>query len=363
MDLRGIDKLMEVLQKAAVRPGGSPPVVENGKLGVWRTIRGYRMFLELNGGKLGDVLIGPPSFQGKGLGDADQSVWSELTPEATRRKFSSVDVASGGVDRLKGAIRNSLGSKDTRREHLESVNTVEEVVPIARSAGFRDEEIAQALKGGEVGSRPPKLPNRLTRNKPRTPNIEREPAKGEPDSDFRSVVDAFNAPSKAERGDRAKQLAQSILDQADKQQDAATRLRLQAIGHALAGGAMSISQAREKVQEALKGGDAGKATPSKKEVDVLHDRVALKQFLDGYEAKAEKLVEAKLREASGSSERAKDLAVAQLIGELEAKVHVTEVKTELIKIREGIQSGKLSHRVGIRRILQILRLVLAFIPG
>lgn len=355
MDLRGIDKLMEVLQKAATRPGGSPPVMENGKLGVWRTVRGYRMFLELNDGKLGDVLVGPPAFQGKTLGGVDEGVWAELTPEATRRTFSRVDVSAGGVDRLKDAIRQSLGSKDTRREHLETVNSVEEVVPIARSAGFRDEEIAQALKGGAARSAPPKLPTRLTRNKPHTPNIEREPARGKPDSDFQNVIEAFNAPTVAERGDRAKQLAESILEQADKTDDRALRLRLQAIGHALAGGAMSISQAREKVQEAMGGDKTGSPTPSKKDVDVLHDRVALKQFVDGYEKKIESIGE--------GGDKAKDAAMAQAIGELEAKVHVAEVKTELIKIRQGIERGQLTRRVGLRRILQILRLVLAFVPG
>jgi hypothetical protein len=329
--------------------------MENGKLGVWRTVRGYRMFLELNDGKLGDVLVGPPAFQGKTLGGVDEGVWAELTPEATRRTFSQVDTSAGGIDRLKGAIRQSLGTGDTRRQHLESVNSVEEIVPIARSAGFRDEEIAQSLKGGDARKAPPKLPTRLTRIKPGSPNVEREPAKGKPDSDFQSVVDAFHAPTAQERGDRAKQLAESILEQADKANDPSLRLRLQAIGHALAGGAMSISQAREKVQEAMRGNDTGSATPSKKDVDVLHDRVALKQFVDGYEKKIEAIKE--------GGDKAKDAAMAQAIGELEAKVHVAEVKQELLKIRKGIESGQLTRRVGLRRILQILRLVLAFIPG
>lgn len=359
MDLSGIDKLMEVLTKAAGRVGGSPPTIENGKRGVWRTIRGYRMFLELNGNSLGEVLIGPPAFKGGSLDDVGTDVWAALTPEATKRKFSNVDAGEGGVDRLKAAVRESLGAKDTRRSHLEEVNTVEQLVPIARSAGFRDEDIVASLKG--KGTKAPAVPNRLTRNS--APNIENEPAKTKPSQEFRSVVDAFNAPSKEQGSSRIKGLAAQILEAAKREPNERKKAQLEAIGYALASGATTVSQARERVTDIEQ--NDGRNTPKveQKDVDSLHDRVELQDFLDAHEKKIEQIAEAKAREAAGDSERARDLAMLDMLEELEARVHVAEVKAELVKIREAIDAKRMTRKMGIRRIVQLLRLLLALIPG
>lgn len=359
MDLRGVDKLMEVLEKAAGKVGGSPPVMENGKRGVWRTIRGYRMFLELNGDSLGNVLVGPPAFAGKSLNAIGGDVWADLTPEATKRKFSNVDAGPGGVDRLKAAVRASLGAKDTRREHLESVSTVEQLVPIARSAGFRDADIVGALKG--KGVKAPVVPNRLTRNN--APNIEREPAKEPPTAQFRNIMDAFNAPAAEGRGQRVKGLAGQILDAAKREANPTKKAQLEAIGYALSSGAATVSQARERVRDIEENG--GRETPSvsQKDVDSLHDRVELQDFLDAHEKKIEQIAEAKAREAAGDSQRARDLALIDMIEELEARTHVKEVRTELVKIRESIAAKTMTRQMGIRRIVQLLRLLLAAIPG
>lgn len=359
MDLSGIDKLMEVLTKAAGRVGGSPPVIEGGKRGVWRTIRGYRMFLELNGESLGQVLVGPPAFKGGTLGDVGEDVWADLTPEATKRKFSNVDAGEGGIERLKGAVGGSLGAKDTRREHLSEVNTVEQLVPIARSAGFRDEDIVAALKG--KGVKAPAVPNRLTRNA--APNIEREPSKAEPSKEFSSVMDAFNAPAAEGRGPRIKGLAAQILAAAKREPNEVKKAQLEAIGYALASGATTVSQARESVTDIEQ--NDGRNTPrvKQKDVDSLHDRVELQDFLDTHEKKVAQIAEAKIREAAGDTERARDLAMLDMLEELEARVHVGEVKTELVKIREAIEAKRMTRRVGVRRIVQLLRLLLALIPG
>jgi hypothetical protein len=360
MDLRGIDKLMEVLEKAAGRSGGSPPTIVDGKRGVWRTVRGYRMFLELNGKTLGRVLIGPPAFSGKSLNDIGEAVWSELTPEATKKKFSNVDVKPGGIDRLKAAIAESIGPQDTRREHLKGVSTVEQLVPLARSAGFRDADIAAALGGtSAVGAK--KLPDRLTRN--RTPNIERKPASAPPGAEFKSLIDAFSAPSAAGRGERAKEIAQKIIEDAKKQDDTSTRLRLESVGYALASGALSITQAREKVRDILENQSRNTPVPKKQEVAALHDRMELQNFLDAHETKVDQIAESKVREASGDTQRAKDLAMIDLIEQLETKVQVTEVKTELVKIRTAIESKRMTRQMGIRKLLQLLRLLLSLIPG
>jgi hypothetical protein len=359
MDLSGIDKLMEVLTKAAGRVGGSPPVMEGGKRGVWRTIRGYRMFLELNGDSLGSVLVGPPAFKGGSLDDVGTDVWAALTPEATKRKFSSVDAGPGGVERLKSAVSESLGAKDTRRSHLETVNTVEQLVPIARSAGFRDEDIVASLQG--KNTKAPAVPNRLTRNA--APNIEREPAKAPPDKQFRSVVDAFNAPAAEGRDTRIKGLAAQILNAAKREPNETKKAQLEAIGYALASGATTVSHARERVTDIEQ--NDGRNTPrvQQKDVDSLHDRVELQDFLDAHEKKIEQIAEAKAREAAGDSERARDLAMLDMLEELEARVHVAEVKTELVKIREAIDSKRMTRQMGLRRIVQLLRLLLAVIPG
>lgn len=373
MDLSNIDRLVEVLQKAAARTAtrpGSAAVTIDGQRGIWRTVRGFRVFLELKDGELGRVLIGPPSFQGKSLDDVDSKVWAEITPSATKRKFSNVDVAKDGIENLKSAIKQSIGPDDTRNEHLPTVKTVEQIVPLARSAGFTDDEIASALKGksvGEAGKKVPSLPDRLTRSKIQvgssedSPSVEREPAKTKPDEAFQGIIDAFNSPAKRE--DREKIIAESILRRAENESDAKIRLRLLAIGHGLNSGNLSVSEARSKVQDVMDNQTAGTPTPSKKEVDVLHDRVELKQFLNGYEKRIEDMFDSKLRQAAGDSERAKELAMVDMIRQLENKVYVKEVKTELLQIREDLEGRKVSRTVTVSRLIALLRQIMALIPG
>jgi len=149
MDLSKIDEIIELLEKKKSLRPGSPPVVVGGHLGVWRMIRGMRTFIELDNHNkdLGNILIGPPSFIGHKLDNIPSDVWEAMTPRATMEAFSGVHPAPNGVDTLKESIKNSLGPDDTRRTALDSLNTVEQLVPIARSTGFTDDNIKRALDG------------------------------------------------------------------------------------------------------------------------------------------------------------------------------------------------------------------------
>jgi len=152
MDLSKIDDLIEVLEEhVSLSKSGTPsnPTKINGVEGLWRTIRGFRAFLEYHGKDkpLGRVLIGPPSFLGQKLNDISPDTWKELTPRSTTDTFKDITPSSNGVDTLKQAIKNSLENTDTRNQALDSLNTPLQLVPIARSTGFTDGEIKSALSG------------------------------------------------------------------------------------------------------------------------------------------------------------------------------------------------------------------------
>jgi len=172
MDLTQLDNLIERLEKKKSLRPGSPPVSINGNLGVWRTVRHNRMFIEIDSKGLpkGRVLIGPPSFVGNKLGDIPDDVWANLTPRSTTKQFANVKVADNGIETLKQSIENAVGPEDTRREALKELNTVEQLVPISRSAGFTDEEIKAAL----AGNAPNKPLSSGSNKKPETPEPKAE---------------------------------------------------------------------------------------------------------------------------------------------------------------------------------------------
>lgn len=333
MDFTQIDKLISALEKGASLRPGSPPVVINGHLGIWRTVRHNRMFLELldGGKKQGKVLIGPPSFVGRSLGDVPSDVWANLTPKATLKEFSSVSVADNGIATLKRAIKNAVGPEDSRREAVDNFATKLQLVPIARSAGFTDDEIKAALAG--------KSPNEALADKPDTPTARQssntveapkskitsvgarrvatedkpeaekpdgkpEAAKPEPTkpgaetNDISYINDALARvlqPSKAVDSDEnAKKIGELLVKLSEKNiADKLLAKELAKLGHGLRAGDYSINEAKEKLKSIVEDRERAKRNikVTDAQINALADKAEVKEFIDTFDKKIEEAVE------------------------------------------------------------------------
>lgn len=372
MDFSGIDRLIEVLEKASTRPGSNPVLVD-GKLGIWRTIRGFRMFIVLDGPFKDTVLVGPPAFAGKKLNDVGEKGWEALTPRATNKKFAKMKADKDGIKNLKNAIRDAIGPEDTRHDRLRQVNTVEELVPLARSAGFSDDEIEASLKGKDVTRelrrargipdvRPKEKPVRDVERRKKPIKLEVEPATTEPSQEFQGIIDAFNTPS-ASQVSRLEAIADSIIAMAKRQKDPDVRMRLEHIGFSLKAGTMSLTAARERIDDLMNPSGPEMPKPSVSEVNVAHDRQLLQGAIDDMEVRLSEKMKEFFREAAGNSDKAKDLAFEELLDELIGQVRAPQVKQEVTKVQQAVKSGRMNHRTGVLRLLQILRLILSLIPS
>lgn len=335
MDFTQIDKIIGTLEKKASARPGSPPVVINGHLGVWRTVRHNRMFLELlNGGKTqGKVLIGPPSMVGRELGDVPSEVWAGLTPKATLKEFSDVDVASNGIETLKQSIKDAVGPDDTRRQAVENFTTKLQLVPIARSAGFTDDEIKAALAGnspntaldqkdGEPAEAPEGLPKTKltavqgrkveenlkpeTAEKPTAPEgvpptktVTPAPGATKPagNSDTDYIQDALARvlqPSKVSDSEANAAKVGALLVKLSKTNitDKLLAKEVEKVGNGLRSGDYNLTDAKEKLKSIVEDRERAKRNVkvTDEQLEALNDRAEIKEFVDGFDAKLEQAV-------------------------------------------------------------------------
>jgi hypothetical protein len=343
MDLAQIDMLIERLEKKKSLRPGSPPVSIDGHVGVWRMIRHNRVFIELDGkGGLGRILVGPPSFVGHKLNEIPSDVWQALTPRSTLKEFRNVNVAENGIETLKDSIKNSVGPEDTRRDSVDSMDTVEQLVPIARSTGFTDDEIKSALAGkapnkplSELSDRRSDVevpaPSNVITFKPRAPKVEEEkpeveadegaPQLPKPDPAKLEQTAAFISDSlaripeavKGTSGDEKDKKVADILDklivsrlEKDPEEVLAAK-RVKDLANGLRAGKYTLPEVEKEIKEVFANRARLKERSLQdKERAALEDGVKVKEFIDTFEEKIEEKVNEKIDAAAGKFKPAED---------------------------------------------------------
>ncbi len=415
-DYTDLDELISTLEKK-LSPG-SPPVMENGKLVLWRTIRGFRTALELHPGdgryefggkkyKGGKVLVGPPSLVGQDINNVDQTVWAGLSGTGTKTNFSETQTPEG-IKSLKESIANSIKQDDTRHKAIKEATTTAQLVQLARSAGFRDDEIKQALDGkvfqNALGGddKAPKdnviqfpkggknTPAVDQPDEPETPDVEEPVAAGaedmpkppklpaakppKPDNsgskdqlpmaagaeDMAPLIDALKVPGIL-NADKKARMADALEAAAQKLKDEFLRKQVEGYANGLRTGDFKLEQVREELKRILN--HRAKSVISKlsdEDLDRLHDKAKAKQAVKEVQEHAEK---AEAKPYTAEEAAADRYFYEKKLEELAAAIKDSAVAEQVTVLREQIKTRRLGGNSVILRLLQILRFLLAFIPG
>ena len=336
MDLTNLDSLQGALEKLQSLRPPSPPEVVNGHLGVWRTIRHNRLFIEMSpGGKQGKVLIGPPSFVGSSLANISDETWANMTPQDTLKDFSRVKVAENGVETLKEAIKNALGPDDTRRDALKSLTEPLQLVPMARRTGFTDDEIKNALSGHSPNEKltSPKTSGTSALATPsETPKVEvadRTSIIGKP-----PVSNEVNVPKPEEKPEATSPKAPATVSAIDgalaliaqpaesngatknREAEVGARLdrvwpnikdelasrKIQSMALGLKSGLYSLSDIADKLREMKRSREAltERNTPTPEQITAMEDHGKVKEFIETFDAKVETAVDEALKRGGQS---------------------------------------------------------------
>lgn len=399
IDFTEIDSVITLLQKKSIG-GGSPPVVEHGYLGLWRTVRGFRMFLELQPGTgkwavnvkgkphtQGRVLVGPPSLVNKPIGGLPDDTWGQLSGSGTKEAFSSA--TPGGLVALQTGVKNSLKDDDTRIPALAAAD-LPKTVQIARSAGFTDDEIKQALGGkifeNAIEDKPSNEDNVIPFKRPSKPtgdedNVVPFPRPGKPDAEdkpdgprptspspergqmtadgaFAPLLEALSRP--AQDGEDANEVASAALDDAAKQiKEEFLARQIRALAAGLRTGDFKLDQVRAEVAQLIEHRKARLlAQMEPEDMARLDDKAAAKAAV----------AEIKQHNANAATVTPEQiLANAQFyhdqIMALSQQVSDPKVKQQLIVLARKVKQHRLGGNSVVLRVLAILRLILAFIPG
>lgn len=411
IDFRALDELISVLEKKTSLNPGSPPVYEDGVLGIWRTIRGFRTFLELTPGagkynfegkqyKGGRVMVGPPSLTGKDIGSVDNETWGKLSGSGTKETFSSA--SPEGIKALKQSVRNSLKSDDTRHKALADEDSLPKLIQIARSAGFVDQEIKEALDGkvfqnalgGKTKDEPapdnvidfnskkkqkeeatapadeeaemPKAvgaentPEPAPPSKPEDPSNPPASAVAVGGEDIHHVLDALKVPGIL-NADKKRKIADDLESAAAKVKDAFFRKQIEGYANGLRTGDYKIEEVRQSVKSLLEHRKkALLANLSDADLDKLHDKAKAK---DAVKELKEHVAESAKKPQTAEVEAADRYFYEQQLEKLAAAIRDQKVAAQVREMRQQVRRKRLGGNSLILRLLQILRLILAFIPG
>jgi len=389
-DFTELEHVISLLQKKRIG-GGSPPEVEQGQLGLWRTVRGMRLFLQLLPGSgkwavdvkgkshiQGKVLVGPPSLVNLPIGEVSNDVWDRLSGSGTRSAFPSA--SPEGVKALKTSLKNSLSESDTRIPVIEKTTELPKLVQLARSAGFTDDEIKSAL-GGKV------FQNALSNNvvpfeRPKKPDSPKEvPAKGkvtpirpgadEPDKPetpdrgqmtadgaLAPLVEALKLPASA--GEDARLVAAGRLDDAaDQLKEEFLRRQVRALADGLRSGDFDVVDVRASVLALVELRQA-KLLENLDEADMdkLADKAAAKETVAKIKAHAAQASNNTPEQIAANTQFYHDALIA-----LSRRVNNVTVKGQVVVLARKIKAGRIGGNSVVLRVLAILRLLLAFIPG
>lgn len=397
MDLRftDIDNLIENLQKRVIG-SGSPPVVENGVLGLWRTVRGFRTFLELNEGTgkwavqdngksyvQGRVLVGPPSLVNRPIADVPNEVWNKLSGSGTKATFPSANPE--GIKALKTSIRNSLKDDDTRLPVLAETTDLVKLISLARSAGFLDEDIQAAL-GGKV-FRSGLEDNVVSladhkKKKPPAPETDESPdvpvaagAENTPfptstsnpappsgqmtaDGSVAMLIDALKIPG-IHNADKKRKSAERLLAAAGEIKDEFLRKQIRALAHGLMTNDYKVEEVKEEIRALIQHRKARLlAQVSSEEMDRLADKAAAKDAVRKIKQHIESHPDPTPAQAAQSAEY-----LVKVLTQLARQLGNPAVSKEVVQLAGQVRSRKVSGKSLLMKILLILRLILAFVPG
>lgn len=403
------------LDKAKSSGPPSLPSVLNGRIGIWRTVRGNRMFIELKGaafrgvteeslknmsasakkvrfgkyfddnGRLrsdqdeliqGQVLDGPADFVGKDVTSLGSEEWRSITPEATNREFSDVKVHQDGIKALKASIRSAVNDEsDTRLKRLRTANTVEALVPIARVSGFKDDVIKDILSSGNRSS-----------DTIQTLTIDSSPTRLRPFGGTQTAFEGAAAVqldsviSEVERAGRLRPSAlRNILESMrDSSEDEKVKRDLQALIDKLkvsegqkameeiASSAVSIMQ-----RDLMRSDYPKRLRPEAERSRLSENRKLTQDSLDNdkkaiqnaisktkSDAALDDLAKDYLAQVSGDKDKARQLALEYIIGQLEGTVRLPQVRREVAKIRKVVSSGGTDRLEILFLLIQLLRLIL-----
>jgi hypothetical protein len=380
VDFSQIDEIISRLEKK-VSPG-SPPVVVDGTLGLFRTLRGFRTFLELVPGpgkyefegksyKGGRVLMGPPNLVGQNINDVDNDTWDSLSGSGTKEKFG---VASAdGVQKLKQSVRNLLDEKDTRQAALDNTNNLAEIVQIARSAGFTDQNIKEALKGkvfenalsqpDKPKTKAPVKPNDnvsdLKPKKPATPNVSSGQGNMTASGEVTFITDALKDQA-TDTPVQRQAFANQMREFAKASDDELLAKQLNLLASGVLSEDLTVKDAIKQLQYVID--NQAKAlvnSLTKEEQETLREKGIVKPIvreLEEAEKEAQKnpspVAEAELQER-----------IVEKIVVIEKTVQNVKVKQQLVALRQDLQKKRIGGNSAILRLLQIIRFILAFIPG
>lgn len=315
MDFTQLDNLIERLEKRRITSGPpSSPEILNGHLGIWRTVRGFRVFMETNDSMswFGRVLIGPPSFVGRKLGDVPGDVWEALTPRATDKAVKDLKVAANGIDVLKGAIKASLNpdpEKDTRHKAIDDTDNPRKLYEIARSAGLTDDEIKSALQGKDpvkvVPMKGPKkdepkpepkdskvvtlTPPGSSADKPLPSGPSKSPAK-EVEADNTVIEGALAVAPKSTGKDADKEFGEKLVEVSKSVKNDVLRKQLEKMGLGLQSGAYSRADVMTKMRDIQRDRNQLKDNASEKDLKTMRDRATMQEALENLDQKIEEKV-------------------------------------------------------------------------
>lgn len=406
INFRDIDQLIERLEKKSPISPGSPPVVVQGELGLWRTVRGFRTLMELQPGTgkwavdvkgkshvQGRVLVGPPSLVGHPIADVPDGVWDKLSGSGTKATFP--DASPEGIKALRDSVKNALGDDDTRQSVLDATDELPKLVQIARSAGFLDAEVKAALDGKvfgsglkssvtPIGAKPkgpkvepeapeapkpslsavpdkPKPPLSVVPDKPKAPEAPTSsggPGKMTADGMFAPLAEVFNLPDSS--GVEAKrEAANRLAAAAENIGEDFLRKQVTALANGLKTDDYKLSEVKSAVKELIQHRKAALLDRlAEGDEERLADKAAAKDTI----AKVKQHVAAHPNPTPEQVLQNAQFYHDALVS-LSGRVTNPVVRRELIVLARTIKTRRLGGRSVILRILAILRLLLAFVPG
>lgn len=367
MDFTSIDRVIELLQKKV--DSGSPPVVFRGTLGIWRTIRGFRTFLEIRPGagrynfngksyKGGRVLVGPPSLTGKDIGNIPQDVWSALTGTGTRKRF---DIASeAGKQALKESITNSLGDDDTRHKKLAETGDLVELVQIARSAGFTDAEIEDALKGKV-------FQNALPREDDEADSVktlpQKKPSKDSPSSSGKATATGEYAPimeaverEHLDSESKRKELIALFEASAEKAKDDLYRKNLMTLASGLKTGDTSVEEALSELKSVTENKlNSVYNRLSEKDRERLRDKAVAQPVVQEIRNVVE---DSEKKPFSPQAEALTNEIIIKKLDYLADRLENQAVRTQVTRLRRQVSKRQIGGRSALLQLLRILNLIL-----
>lgn len=439
LDFTELDSVIEALQKK-LSPG-SPPVMLNGQLVIWRTVRGFRLAIELvpgagrynfGGGKTykgGRVLVGPPSLAGKDIGKVDNKTWGALSGTGTNKTFPDKQTPEA-IKSLKDSVKNSLKDDDTRHDALDKTDKTSELVQIARSAGFQDSEIQEALDGKvfqngfeskpSEGKKPnlkavPDLEPEPEDEKPKAPKKDKKPSnvvpfkpkaptpepedEGQEDpkeedavaagaendpkptpikpstppggggsqtkvavggEDMTAMLDALTIPGIL-TNEKKQRIADSLDKAADRIKNELLKKQIQAYADGIRTGDYKLADVKQSIQALLDHRkDAMIAALTPEDQERLKQKAIAKPIVKEIEQHAK---QADLKPYTAEDAAADRYFYEQKLDELAKLLTNPQVVKEVQVLRQQIKSKRMGGNSVILRLLQILRLILAFIPG